>query len=160
MNHPSFLILFGLFVVTTNCTRFEPLDEDRTEAVEAARAELAEATLNRDLAALDRIYSEEYLLTNRRGLNRTKQDRLRMLGSGELQYLSVGEDSEVTTAVYGNVAVVRGLVGSATYVRAGDTLQTGPRRFIAVWAHNGERWQQVARQHTSVVSSEIPPPSG
>jgi ketosteroid isomerase-like protein len=131
--------------------------EDQKQALDAARQELATATLERDLDGLGRIYSDDYLLTNRRGQNRTKQDRLRMLASGELRYLSVGEEAEVATAIYGNVAIVRGLVSSAEYVRGGVTSQTGPRRFMAIWVHDGNRWQQVARQLTAVEQDAVTP---
>ena len=160
MDRFSSLILLALVLVGAGCTGSESLEMDRSETLAAARAELAEAILHRDREALERLYADEYLLTNRRGSNRTKEDRLRMLGSGELQYLDLGEEAEVTAAFFGNVAVVRGRVSSATTVRDGDTLQTGSKRFMAVWVHNGDGWQQVARQHTSVATGDAPPPEG
>lgn len=153
-------ILLALVLGTAGCTRPESLDADHSETLLGARAALAEAILHQDLEALELLYADEYMLTNRRASNRTKEDRLRMLGSGELQYLDLGEEAEVATAFFGNVAVVRGHVSSATTVRGGDTLQTGPKRFMAVWVHNGDRWQQVARQHTSVVTGDPHPSEG
>jgi hypothetical protein len=52
----------------------------------------------------------------------------------------------------GNVAVVRGLIGSTVYELNGEKLETGPRHFMAIWVNEDETWRQVARQHTTVAS--------
>ena len=82
------LILLALVLGTPGCTRPESLDADHSETLPAARADLAEAILHQDLEALELLYADEYLLTNRRASSRTKEDRLRMLGSGELKALT------------------------------------------------------------------------
>jgi ketosteroid isomerase-like protein len=154
MTRPISPLRFFPLLLAAACAQSDStiVAEDQTQALVKARQELAAAMLARDEEALDRIYSDDYLLTNRRGLTRTKEERIGLITSGELRYLELGQESGMTMVFYGNVAVVRGRISSAEYMRDGETRQTGPRRFTAIWVYEEGRWQQVARQHTAVVA--------
>jgi len=76
-----------------------------------------------------------------------------MLRSGRIKYLSIGERTEVNINLYGNVAVVKGHIGTTEYLLDGRRQETGPRRYTAVWVYEGDTWQQVTRQHTAVAQS-------
>jgi len=159
MARPPSLAFFIPLLVATGCIQPESvnLTQAQKQALEATRQELAAAILERDIEGVDRVYSDDYLLTNRNGLVRTKQDRIQMLASGQLRYLSLGDETEVTTVFHSNVAIVRALRSSAEYLRDGERGETGPKRVMEIWVYDGNRWQQVARQHTSTVSDAAQP---
>jgi hypothetical protein len=103
------------------------------------------------------IYSDDYALVTRKGDLRTRDERLRMLDSGQLRYLMTGEESEVNLSYYGHVAVVRGVISSAQTQFDGERRETGPRRFMAIWVHENGQWRQVGRQHTAIATRESAP---
>jgi hypothetical protein len=88
------------------------VDDADVEELIAARASLKQATLDRDIETIKRIYSEGYGLVSRKGVLLTRSERIEMIESGELRYLRIGEESKVSIKTYGHAAVVRGVVGS------------------------------------------------
>ena len=108
--------------------------------------------LEGDVQTLERIFSDDWVITSRKGALLNKADWIQMLTSGRLKYLSIGEQTDVSINLYGDVAVVRGLIGSTVYTLDGERYGTGPRRFTAVWVYEKDTWRQVTRQHTAVTS--------
>jgi uncharacterized protein (TIGR02246 family) len=112
------------------------------QSLEAARAELRRALTEIDVEAADRIWADDYVLTTRNGVVRTKAYRLEWLAAGIPRYQGVREERDVHIRLYGDVALVTGRSDANV-----------PRRFMAVWVREeGQegRWRLVARQHTVV----------
>ena len=97
-------IAFLLFIL--GCMQNRPIEnsEPNVEALEATITHQFQAMLEGDVKMLERIFSDEHVMTSRRGAQLPKADWLQMLASGELKYLNVGERTEVAINLYGNVA--------------------------------------------------------
>jgi len=153
-----FPFLTTLLILAAGCGRGAPpaVDDGNVEELVAARASLKQAMLDRDIETIKRIYPEGYGLVTRKGILRTRSERIGMIESGELRYLRVGEESKVSIRIYGQVAVVRGVVGSSETIFDGERREPGPRRFTEIWVYENRRWQEVGRQATSIAASEEP----
>lgn len=138
-----------LVVLTVGCVPSTPADSTNGDLQSLEQAFQAFAELNRalkegDIEAVDRLYADDFTLTTRAGVVRTKAYRLEWLARGP-RYANAEEPKDVSIRLYGNVAVISGRVNARV-----------PRRFMAVWVHEEGMWRQVARQHT-VISSESGP---
>ena len=111
---------------------------------------LRQALPESDVDTVERVYSEDYTLTTRKGAVRTREKHIEMLASSQLKYLRIGEPTDVTISVYGHVAVVRGLSASSHTELNGVRRENPRRRFTAVWILEDGSWRQVSRQHTIV----------
>ncbi|MCM3900106.1 MAG: nuclear transport factor 2 family protein [Pyrinomonadaceae bacterium] len=100
-----------------------------------------------DVAALDRLYADDYTFVNESGVLTTKTPRLAAIKSGEMKYESVSFD-DVKIRLYGNTAV-------ATY-RANVKAQfkgqeiTGPLQVTVTLLKIKGHWQVVAAQATRI----------
>jgi len=109
--------------------------------------EYTEALTKRDLAALDKIWAEDYTFTNGHGEFLTKKDRMENIKSGATQFDSISrEDEEIR--LFGNTAVVTGRVVLKVIYSGKES--SGPYRFINVWAKMQGPWQLVANQITLI----------
>jgi hypothetical protein len=109
--------------------------------------------LEGDLETIEEIYSNDYNLVTRKGNLLSRSERIEMLESGKLRYLKIGEESDISVNTYSNVAVVRGVVGSAETEFDGEIRRSGSRRFTEIWIHENGVWHQVTRQSTAVADS-------
>jgi hypothetical protein len=150
------LVLAALLILTTGCGERDTTaaNDKRVEVLIATRASLKQAMLDRDIETIQGIYPEDYGLVTRKGVFRTRSERIGMIESGKLRYLRVGDELEISIKTFGQVAVVRGVVGSSETVFDGERREVGPRRFTEIWVHENERWQEVGRQATSIAASE------
>ncbi len=148
------LLTIAWLFLTAGCVQSEPteLTVQDIAALQATMQELYEAIVAGDAEAVVRICSDDYQLTNRRGVLRTKAERIQRLATGRLRYLNLGDREDVEIRTYGNVAVVTGIGRSTLYELDGEERQTGDRRFTAVWVLEDGAWRQVARQHTVIAS--------
>jgi ketosteroid isomerase-like protein len=125
-------------------------EDARAEAeVRQRSSEEVQAFLRRDPAAMARLWSDDFVVTN--PLNRfvTKQQVLEMVESGVLVITSFDRQTDYVK-VYGDTVI---LVGRETVVWGGkmpNAGQTEQLRFTAIWKNQAGRWQQVAR-HANVV---------
>lgn len=127
-----------------------PAGENQTELdIRQLNTEEVAAFLHKDVPALARLWSADFVVTN--PLNRfvNKQVVLGMVTSGMLQFGAYDRQIEYLH-VYGDTAIV---AGSETVLWAGSMPASGKTqhlRFTAVWMRQDGRWQQVAR-HANVV---------
>jgi ketosteroid isomerase-like protein len=117
------------------------------QAVRQFLDELYAALGRNDVAALDRIYADDYFLVNESGVRTTKAPRLAAIKSGELKYESVSFD-DVNIRLYGNTAV-------ATYramIKAQSKGQDigGKLQVTVTLVKIKGRWQLVAAQATRI----------
>lgn len=153
MVRPFFALQITMFLMIASCAQNSPteLTDQNVEELKAEMHHQFQAMVEGDIETLERIYSDDYILTSRKGALLDRAECIQMISSGRLKYLSIGERTDVSIKIYGNVAVVRGLIGSTVYEREGERDETGPRRFTAVWVYEKVKWRQVTRQHTAVI---------
>jgi ketosteroid isomerase-like protein len=104
-----------------------------------------EALANRDVAALEKMMSEDFTFVTPRGDLRTRQDVLKAVAAGSIgnEYL---ESSDLRIRIYADTAVVTGR-GVQTAQRAGKDY-TDMFRFTRVYVRRGGQWIAVALQMT------------
>ncbi|MDQ3664976.1 MAG: nuclear transport factor 2 family protein [Acidobacteriota bacterium] len=118
------------------------------QAVRQLLDEISAALTRNDIAALDRIYADDYTLVNESGVLGTKAPRLAAIKSGELKYESVGFD-EVNVRMYGNTAVATYRVTSKGQSKGQDI--GGQFRATSTYVKMKGRWQLVAAQVTRII---------
>jgi ketosteroid isomerase-like protein len=125
-------------------------EDTRAEAdVRQLSGDEVRAFLRQDAAALARLWSDDFVVTN--PLNRfvTKRQVLEMVESGVLVITAFERQIEYVK-VYGATVVLAGretVVWGGKMPNAGRTEQL---RITAIWMNQKGRWQQVAR-HANVV---------
>jgi uncharacterized protein DUF4440 len=108
--------------------------------------------LRNDVGALDRLWSDDFVVTNPLNKFVNKQEVLRLINSGILAFASYERRIEYVR-LYGNLAVV---AGSETVIWAGkmpDAGKTSLLRFTGIWMSENGRWRQVAR-HANLVEEQ------
>jgi ketosteroid isomerase-like protein len=114
---------------------------------EVRRLDLAHADgiLRGDLAALDKIWTEDFKVNN--PFNEVdKADRIR---TGAVTYSSFLREPE-SVMVHGDTVIV---MGRETVVPKGDSPEAGTtinRRYTNIWMKRSGRWRLIAR-HASVI---------
>ena len=136
--------------------------DDRTPGGARATAEVSRAStaevnafLAADPAALARLWSDEFVVTNPFNQFVNKQQVLALVQSGVLAFSAYQRTIEYAH-VYGDIVIV---AGSETVVWAGTIPlagQTSHLRYTAVWTRRGNAWKQIAR-HANIVLPGGPP---
>jgi ketosteroid isomerase-like protein len=101
------------------------------------------AVINRDAAALQRLYADEYLSTDADGAIWTKAQDISNVTSGTATLTAAVLD-DLKVRRYANVAVVTGR-NTVKGTFAGKDI-SGPTRFTDVFVLRDGRWQCVATQ--------------
>jgi len=106
-----------------------------------------QAVLHGDVAALDRMTSDDYTFITLRGELRTKSDILKGFASGSFHYDS-RQVSDLKVRVYGDTAIVtersvqKGMENGKDY--------SGDYRFTRVYVKENGHWLTVALQTTLI----------
>ena len=108
------------------------------------------ALLQRDAAALEQIWADDYTFTNGAGETHSKAQRLANLKSGATSLDSISEEEDMKVRVYGNVAVATGRVTIKGQYSGKQA--SGQYRSINVWVKGAAGWQLVANQLTPVAA--------
>jgi ketosteroid isomerase-like protein len=116
--------------------QIKKLEEDRNQAI-----------LKADTAALDRMTSDDYTLVTSQGKLMTKAQIMDGFKSGSIKFES-RELSDLNVRVYGNTAVVTGVVTQKASESGKDT--SGKSRFTRVYVKQSGRWVSVANQATTI----------
>ena len=115
-------------------------------AVDAARDE---ALRTGDVAALRRIYADDFVMITSTGQIRSKDDQLRDIGARAVEHRGPGERI-LSLQVRGDVAIVHAESEPNT-LWVNGTPDPRRRRYTRVYARRGDRWQLLAT-HISVVA--------
>jgi ketosteroid isomerase-like protein len=83
--------------------------EDDAKAVAALDSQYQEAVKKNDVATMDRILADDFVLVTGRGQTQTKADLLKESGGGTITY-EHQEDTNQTVRVWGDTAVVTALL--------------------------------------------------
>ncbi len=110
----------------------------------------AEALLNKDVAALEKLWAEDFTVNNPQNqISTGRKQVLDRVRSGSIKYSSFVREIE-SVGIYGDTVIVMGLeVVSPTgnTPRAGQTLR---RRYTNIWMKRKGNWLLTAR-HANVI---------
>src|ERR1700687_221842 len=123
-------------------------DPKEEKAVVATMEAMAKATVNKDVATLDKIYSNDLTYSHSSALTQTKAEVLKAFqGSGVTESL---KSSNTTIRIYGPVALFKGV----TDMRNGQPGKMNDNHLNILWVlvkgPGPEGWQIVARQTTRI----------
>lgn len=126
--------------------------DDKAVELEIRRLheEQRQAFLSRDVAALERIFSPDFVVTNPAGDFLTAQQTIDRVKNGEIDFARFERHIDYVK-VYGDTVVA---AGRETMVPRGKMKGAGTvinLRMTTVWIRRGGAWREVAR-HTSVLS--------
>ena len=117
--------------------------------VRAASAAEVEAFLHRDAAAMARLWSDDFVVTNPLNQFVTKEQVLKMVSSGVLVITAFTREIEYAK-VYGDTVVLAGLETVTWGGKMPNAGRTERLRITAVWMKQQGRWQQIAR-HANII---------
>jgi ketosteroid isomerase-like protein len=142
------------FPIASSAAGNDPKDE---KAVVATMEAMAKATVNKDVATLDKIYSNDLTYSHSSALTQTKAEVLKAFeGSGVTESLKF---SNTTIRIYGPVALFKGV----TDMRNGQPGKMTDNHLNILWVlvkgPGPEGWQIVARQTTRIPEAAPRPPA-
>jgi ketosteroid isomerase-like protein len=117
-------------------------------AVLAAMEEYKQAVLDSDVAALARIWADDYTFINPQGALVTRAERLANFASGNTNVGVIDDEREITVRVHGDAATVQNL-STLRGTFSGQPTATDLRGTF-VWVRQNGRWQLVTNQLTPV----------
>ena len=120
--------------------------EDQIKKMEKDRAA---AVVKGDVATLEKLTSDDYILINANGELSDKPTTMNNIKTGVIK-LTANEVSDLKVRVYGNTAVVTGK-STAKGTIGGRELK-GPVMFTRVYVKKDGKWQSVAFQQTPIVA--------
>ena len=106
------------------------------------------AVVKADVAMLEGVTSDDYILINANGQMSDKATTMRNIKTGVIK-LTANEVSDMKVRVYGDTAVVMGK--STAKGSIGGRALTGPVMFTRVLVKKNGKWQAVAFQQTPIV---------
>ena len=113
--------------------------------------ERIQAQIHADVAALKRIYADDFIGVGPSGTVRTKPQVISDFTSGDLRFQSITTE-DVRVRVYGNAAVETG----RSKMDGQDKGRAVPHdtRFTRVWIKQQGRWRLVANHYSSSMSQQ------
>src|SRR2546428_11484044 len=110
-------------------------------------AEIDRAHVNADAAAFNRIWTDDYVLTDYRGRVKGRLEALSEWKSGEHRYASYVSD-DIKVRMYRDTAVVTARV---TRTSVSDPQNVGQFRHTRIFVRQGGRWRLAATQVTPIL---------
>jgi ketosteroid isomerase-like protein len=121
--------------------------QDRAEQLKEMERELAQAHLDLDLEAFDRLLHPEYTIIQPGGRIERKEETIASLRTGN-RYWTRARSDELQVSVFGDTAVVIGRwTGKG---RNGAEHFDYTARFLSVWVREDGCWRNVAAQSTPI----------
>ena len=154
----AFIALALLLLTSRGVSAVNTGSDSAEETIRRLNAEEVDAFLKNDRAAMARLWSDDFVVTNPLNKFVTKQQVLGMVDSGVLVITSFDRQIEYLR-VYGDVVVVAGQEAVVWGGRMPNAGKSENLRFTAVWMKQGGRWQQIAR-HANIVPPQpaVSPP--
>jgi uncharacterized protein (TIGR02246 family) len=154
----AFIALALLLLTSRGVSVANTSSDNAEEGIRRLNAEEVDAFLKNDRAAMARLWSDDFVVTNPLNKFVTKEQILGMVDSGFLVITSFDRQIEYLR-IYDDVVVV---AGRETVVWGGRMPNAGKSenlRFTAVWMKQGGQWQQIAR-HANIVPPQpaVSPP--
>jgi ketosteroid isomerase-like protein len=139
------MAMSSLSFAQTGDKKADPSSKAEQEVVKASK-EIIEALGRTDVAELDRLFADDYILTQSFGLT-SKTQLMDAYKSGRLKYTSAS-DKDLSVRVYGNTAVTTGILTLKGQNPNGDF--TSNTRYTSVWVKQQGRWRLVAAQLSDI----------
>ena len=154
----AFIALALLLLTSRGVSVANTSSDSAEEGIRRLNAEEVDAFLKNDRAAMARLWSDDFVVTNPLNKFVTKQQVLGMVDSGFLVITSFDRQIEYLR-VYGDVVVVAGREAVVWGGRMPNAGKSENLRFTAVWMKQGGRWQQIAR-HANILPPQpaVSPP--
>ncbi|HUN88450.1 MAG TPA: nuclear transport factor 2 family protein [Terriglobales bacterium] len=141
-----FLIcLFALGVAAQN----SPSDAKTADEIKKLETDFSQASIKDGAAAVEKYEADDIIDTDPAGNVTTKAQDKQAAASGDLKFESI-EPSAMVVHVYGNTAVVVGLVQVKGTFKQQDI--SGKYRFTDTWVKRNGKWQEVASESVKVAS--------
>ncbi len=149
------LILTLIFIAVFSLVSFDIAaakkvkDDDRSEVIKTIEA-LAKAGMSRDLATIERLYSDDYFHTNADGSIMTKQDVLAFYKAAVGGTIESNKHDQYRVQVHGRMAVVSTRVVIKGRSQQGESFE---RTYRVTYVLNKLRgvWR-VTASHASLIS--------
>jgi len=145
----AFIVLEMLLLTSRGISSVNVDSESAEETIRTLNAEEVDAFLKNDRAAMARLWSDDFVVTNPLNKFVTKQQVLGMVDSGFLVITSFDRQIDYLRS-YGDFVVVAGREVVVWGGRMPNAGKSENLRFTAVWMKQGGRWQQIAR-HANIV---------
>jgi len=121
--------------------------QDNGQAVKQAYEAYVQAWKLKDVAALQKLISDEYMAVNFESKLSDKETEI-ATAKTDAEWISMSVD-EIHTRVFGNTAIASGLLSAQGKRPDGTTFSAGVRFLAALVKHDGV-WQLVATQSTPI----------
>lgn len=118
------------------------------EQLEKMERDRSAAVVKGDVAMLESLTSDDYILINANGQVSDKATTMRDIKTGAIK-LTANEVSDMKVRVYGETAVVTGKAGVKGTI--GGRELKGPVMFTRVYVKKNGKWQSVSFQQTPIV---------
>lgn len=145
----SLLLLLVVFAVTAQTeSGTSPPKRVEQELLQVNKT-YDEALVRSDIAALERIFAEEFIYISTSGSVANRAQQIELIRSGALK-IDSGASDDVHVRLYGETALVFGSFKAKGQFngQAFDSIE----RYTSVWVKRSGRWQLVAEQGTLVSS--------
>ena len=146
--HLAINIALLSFAFGQSPTSQQPANSTSEQEVRQMIEKYRTAILKRDIAALEKIWADDYVFVNAAGDVLSKTERLANIKSGATTLDSINEEENVIVRVYQNSAVTTSRV-TLKGQYSGKPI-TGEYRSILVWVKGSGDWQLVSNQLTAL----------
>ena len=145
------LLLACVVCTTGSCTATRSIDVSQSweQEVRAAERRHVEAFLAEDVAALEGMLSEDFVVNSPRNSVIERDQLLEMVRGGSLSLSEFTQEIERVRR-FGDVVVVMGRDRVTYAAPSPDAGQAHERRFTDVWRRDGGGWKFFARQASLV----------
>lgn len=148
ISHLAINIALVSFAIGQSPTAQLPADSASEQEVREMIEKYRNAILKRDIAALEKIWADDYVFVNAAGDVLSKMERLANIKSGATTLDSINEEENVAVRVYQNSAVAKSRV-TLKGQYSGQPI-SGEYRSILVWVKDPGGWQLVSNQLTAL----------
>jgi ketosteroid isomerase-like protein len=119
------------------------------EQIKKMEKDRAAAVVKADVATLEGLTSDDYVLINANGQVSNKAETMSLIKTGKIK-LTANEVSDMNVRVYGDTAVVTGKSTAKGSINGVEL--KGPVMFTRVYVKKGGKWQSVAFQQTPILA--------
>ena len=148
IQHLAISVALLSFAFGQSATQTDSENSKSEQEVRQAIEKYRTALLQRDVAALEKIWADDYVFVNASGEVLTKAQRLANAKSGATKLDSINENENITVRVYQNSAVATSRV--TLKGKYGGHSVSGQYRSTHVWVKGLEGWQLVSNQLTAL----------
>jgi len=148
ISHLTINVALVSFAIGQSPSAQQPANGTSEQEVRQMIEKYRTAILKRDIAALEKIWADDYVFVNAAGDVLAKTERLANIKSGATTLDSINEEENVIVRVYQNSAVTTSRV-TLKGQYSGKPI-SGEYRSILVWVKDSGGWQLVSNQLTAL----------